>query len=81
MFDYFVFSRLTSHCPQVRSLVCIKENGEYGTLLPSKKFLPTPKTADDEKEGGGSFCGWGGTLVLLHELRVHRMSHFQLLRL
>ena len=54
--------------------MCVKESVDYGSLLPTKTYFPTgPAVAP--------FVGRGGALVLLHELRAHRMSHYQLLGL
>ncbi len=52
-------------------MVCIPESSDFGAALEPTNYYPNAEV-DGNK---------GGVLLLLHELRAHRMSHFQLIRL
>ena len=60
---------------QVRTVICVLESSDHGAWLLPKTYYP------DKDQEASDFSGRGGTLVLLQEMRAHRMSHFQLLRL
>ena len=51
------------------------KSSDYGSHLPAKVYHPEP-LADGEVT-----VGRGDTLVVLHEARALRMSHYQLIRL
>ena len=59
---------------QVRSLVCVKESQDYGSVLPTKTYVPSPGA-----EAAAACAGSGGVLSLLHMVLGHSMSHYQLL--
>ena len=61
---------------QVRTVICVLESSDHGAWLPPKTYYH-----DKDRAEVSDFSGRGGTLVLLQEMRAHRMSHFQLLRL
>jgi hypothetical protein len=67
-------------CVQVRSLICVEASSDVGSELPAQLYHPKAPPS-----GGGYVApprvGGGDTLVLLQEMRAHRMSHFQLVRL
>ena len=74
---------LAMRCAQVRSIVCAKKSSDWGAKLPIKNYWPLASLATGA--GGGNddlnaIIGKGSTLVLLQEVRAHRMSHFQLLK-
>ena len=60
---------------QVRSIVCAQSSSDLGAHLPPRTFHPAPLG-----EGEGPLLGRGGPLVVLHEARAHRMSHYQLVK-
>ena len=59
---------------EVRSAICARASSDFGSVLPPKVYLPLPLLSGKERVGSGK------RLVLLQEVRAHRMSHFQLLR-
>jgi hypothetical protein len=61
-------------CVEVRTIVCVQASSDFGAFLPLKTYRPSPLPP------GRPCVGKGGTLVLLHELRAARMSHYQLIR-
>ena len=60
-------------CVEVRSVVCVQSSSDFGAVMPAKVYHPTPLSE------GQLSVGKGDTLVLLHELRGARMSHYQLI--
>ena len=61
-------------CVEVRSVVCVQSSSDFGAFVPPKTYRPSPLPP------GRPRVGKGDTLVLLHELRAARMSHYQLIR-
>jgi hypothetical protein len=61
-------------CVEVRSVICVQTSSDLGAFIPPKLYWPTPLPQ------GRPRVGKGDTLVLLHELRAARMSHYQLIR-
>ena len=61
-------------CVEVRTIVCVQTSSDYGATMPGKTYQPSPLPS------GFSRVGKGGVLVLFHELRSARMSHYQLIR-
>ena len=71
-------------CVQVRSLVCVLESSDHGELLEPRNYMPAQKQNTPGGGGGDRFLGSvgnGTTMVLLQEVRAHRMSHFQKINL
>ena len=60
--------------PQVRSIVCVQMSSDLGAHMPPKMYHPASLPL------GRARVGKGDTLVLLHELRAARMSHYQLIQ-
>jgi hypothetical protein len=80
----------------VRSLVCVVESSDKGATLPDLHYHPQPWPAGFPAAAPGPnappglppnavpvppVVGKGDTLLLLQEVRAHRMSHFQLIKL
>ena len=61
-------------CVEVRSVICVQTSSDLGAFIPPKLYWPTPLPQ------GRPRVGKGDTLVLLHELRAARMSHYQLIQ-
>jgi hypothetical protein len=70
-------------CVQVRSLICVRQSSDHGALLDFKTYRPrnAPAAVAAGADAGAAGLGRGNTLVLLQEMRAHRMSHYQLVRL
>ena len=61
-------------CVEVRSIVCVQASSDFGATLPPKTYRPVLLPP------GRPRVGKGDTLVLLHEFRAARTSHYQLIR-
>ena len=59
---------------EVRTIVCVQTSSDYAASLPPKTYQPSALPL------GRARIGKGDTLVLLHELRAARMSHYHLIR-
>ena len=59
---------------QVRSIVCVQTSSDLGAHMPPKMYHPASLPL------GRARVGKGDKLVLLHELRAARMSHYQLIQ-
>ena len=68
-------------CVQVRSIICVKESSDYGAVLDFKTYHPKPLAPPAPGSPLRPALGRGDTLVVVQEMRAHRMSHFQLARL
>jgi len=75
---------LRQECVQVRSIICAQVSSDFGAFLEPFIYEPRPLEAWESAEGAtppqAERVGRGEPLILLQEVRAHRMSHFQLLK-